>query len=210
MYSEALKQYGSFRKAAKSLNLTKSKFMVLYKKELGLCTATTGCQCKSVEGKTRCEKHLRYAIETRDPLKSKKVYKDWRKNNNDYYNEYKREYYKENKESVRASSKKWEKTPTGNASRKLSRQRRRSLEKSDVQLTAQQVIDIFNKFGNKCFKCGSSDRLQLDHHIPLTKGGKLDESNTVLLCISCNSGKCDKMPEEFYSKEELEKLTKIL
>jgi len=61
MYHEALKQYGSFRKAAKALNLSKAKFNVLYKKELGLCTGTTGCPNLPEPGKTRCREHLESA-----------------------------------------------------------------------------------------------------------------------------------------------------
>lgn len=47
-----------------------------------------------------------------------------------------------------------------------------------------------------CVICGSDDRLAIDHVRPLSKGGKLEPGNVVILCKSCNSTKKNKTPEE--------------
>ena len=65
------------------------------------------------------------------------------------------------------------------------------------------------KFNNECFNCGSTKKLSLDHHKPLSKGHVLNESNCVLLCQSCNSRKKDKDPEDFYTKNQLKILNEV-
>lgn len=80
------------------------------------------------------------------------------------------------------------------------RERKRSL---DLQFTAKDAKIVYERFGNVCFNCGGTDRLQIDHNKPLSLGYGLSLSNAVLLCKSCNSSKHDKMPEDFYSLEQL-------
>jgi hypothetical protein len=41
----------------------------------------------------------------------------------------------------------------------------------------------------KCCRCGSRDRLEYDHIIPVTKGGSNTERNVELLCEDCNRSK---------------------
>lgn len=69
-----------------------------------------------------------------------------------------------------------------------------------------KLLDLFN---NKCFKCGSLNNLTIDHHLPFSKGGLLTFTNCVILCKSCNSKKNAKMPQDFYTINELEKLKKL-
>ncbi|MGE0582997.1 MAG: HNH endonuclease [Steroidobacteraceae bacterium] len=65
-------------------------------------------------------------------------------------------------------------------------------------------------FGSRCFKCGRSRRLVLDHHIPQFLGGRLVPGNVTLLCHWCNTKKLDMHPRDFYSMEELRHLQGIL
>lgn len=47
-----------------------------------------------------------------------------------------------------------------------------------------------------CQYCGSSAptvRLEVDHIIPVSKGGKTEDSNLITACFDCNNGKRDKM-----------------
>lgn len=41
---------------------------------------------------------------------------------------------------------------------------------------------ILSEHGNKCAKCGAFERLEIDHIIPTSKGGREDESNMQILC----------------------------
>jgi len=48
---------------------------------------------------------------------------------------------------------------------------------------------IFKRDGKYCCNCGSTERLEIDHIIPLSRGGRADEDNLQVLCKSCNCKK---------------------
>ena len=58
--------------------------------------------------------------------------------------------------------------------------------------------NVFHRDYHKCVSCGrnpatdSSVELQVDHIIPLSKGGETIESNLQTLCKECNIGKSDR------------------
>jgi len=41
----------------------------------------------------------------------------------------------------------------------------------------------------RCFYCGSTERLTLDHRLTMSKGGPNTTDNIVAACLSCNSSK---------------------
>lgn len=43
--------------------------------------------------------------------------------------------------------------------------------------------------GYRCVKCGSSEKLETDHVVPLSKGGENDFSNLQTLCHDCHEKK---------------------
>ncbi len=45
---------------------------------------------------------------------------------------------------------------------------------------------IFKRDGNRCVKCGSRYNLEIDHIIPIAKGGKSTYTNLQTLCHKCN------------------------
>lgn len=70
---------------------------------------------------------------------------------------------------------------------------------------------VWKRFKKKCFKCGDSLKLkevELDHTRPLAYLWPIDQYATCL-CSTCNNNKHDSFPAEFYSKEELAKLSNI-
>lgn len=70
---------------------------------------------------------------------------------------------------------------------------------------------IWNKFGQRCFKCNKKLKLEemhLDHTMPCAYLYRLDESATCL-CSEHNSQKRDRFPADYYSPQELIKLSKI-
>lgn len=69
---------------------------------------------------------------------------------------------------------------------------------------------LFSLFGNRCFKCGSPYSLEIDHHIPIVRGGHLIPGNLVVLCGNCNNRKSDSAPESFYSLQEIDQLQPLL
>lgn len=73
---------------------------------------------------------------------------------------------------------------------------------------------IWEKFDKRCFKCGPDSDLialgdmALDHTMPLAYLYRLDETATCL-CSSHNSQKSDHFPVDYYTEEELVRLSKI-
>lgn len=47
---------------------------------------------------------------------------------------------------------------------------------------------VLDRDNHRCRSCGSTDRLQVHHTIPLSKGGKNNLLNLKTLCFSCHSG----------------------
>lgn len=56
------------------------------------------------------------------------------------------------------------------------------------ELVYEQWKLLCDCFGNKCLKCGSADRLSIDHVVPVPEGNNLID-NIQPLCRGCNSGK---------------------
>lgn len=59
--------------------------------------------------------------------------------------------------------------------------------------TPQMTAAIMAKFDYKCVKCDSTDKLQIDHIFPYSKGGKTVINNLTVLCSKCNREKSDKI-----------------
>jgi hypothetical protein len=75
---------------------------------------------------------------------------------------------------------------------------------------AVKRAELFQLFENRCYKCGASQKLELDHHIPQYYGGRLVPGNIVLLCSRCNSSKASSHPSAYYTKDELQDLQALL
>ncbi len=52
---------------------------------------------------------------------------------------------------------------------------------------------VWKRDGGRCVECGSQEKLEYDHIIPVSKGGSNTERNVQLLCEHCNRTKHDKI-----------------
>jgi 5-methylcytosine-specific restriction endonuclease McrA len=68
----------------------------------------------------------------------------------------------------------------------------------ESKITAQNIKDRYEYYGNKCYYCGSNKKLTVDHRFPLSKGGLNCPSNIVPACMSCNQKKGTKLESEFF------------
>ena len=148
-------------------------------------------QCKVYREKNR-DKLAKYRERNRDNLAAK--HREYYRNNKEKCAKRMREYQKKHPEVFRAAVRMY------NA---------RKLELQEVY-TSNDESNTKELFNHKCYNCTATDKLEIDHHLALSKGHALSRTNAVLLCRSCNASKGNKTPLEFYGREMLEKLEHIL
>lgn len=100
----------------------------------------------------------------------------------------------------------------------ISKKRSDELVEKIASLGGEHRADLLKRnmvcFNKRCFKCGKDsdpiklEEMALDHTMPLAYLYRLDESATCL-CSSHNSQKSDHFPVDYYSEEELVRLSEI-
>ncbi len=63
---------------------------------------------------------------------------------------------------------------------------------------------ILKRDGYKCCRCPNTENLEIDHIIPLSKGGRHDEDNFQVLCRRCNRKKSNKFDLGKFFKADIE------
>ena len=130
--------------------------------------------------------------------------------------EYYKEYRKKNKEATAKQKKKYRQTPKGQISRANERARRRVREQEQGNgITVEQWLECMGFFEFKCAYSGiplSEETRNLDHIIPLAKGGEHEIWNLVPMYKYYNFSKRDKdlltwyPKQDFFDKERLAKI----
>ncbi len=175
-------------------------------------------QCKAADDKVYRDKNLQKIADKKREWREANVEhqvakkaEDYR-NNTDAYKErakrsaaarvpelqmYRKEYYRRNKARCDAHA--------------AAYGRRRRAKQADLQenFTVNDELLVRESFNEQCFVCGSTYVLSIDHHVPLSFGAPLTRANAVLLCRSCNSRKASKLPQQFYTLEQLAELAEI-
>lgn len=108
-----------------------------------------------------------------------------------------KEYYSNNKEKILKQVKEYHiKNPYAKKARK--HRRRARIKNASGYSTKEQIQARFDYHGNKCYYCGdTSCELQIEHRIPLSRGGSNWPANIVPACRFCNSKKFTKKEHEF-------------
>ena len=95
-------------------------------------------------------------------------------------------YRKNNKDKIRESFAKWlTKNPEGQ--RNTAKRRKARLRGAEIKKVTAKDIQKLLSF--PCFYCGKKDNLQIDHVIPVSRGGRHAIGNLVAACASCNASK---------------------
>lgn len=66
-----------------------------------------------------------------------------------------------------------------------------------IRLNASVRQYVFQRDRHRCQSCGQTTNLQIDHIIPLARGGSNDISNLQTLCATCNQRKRDRLDPRF-------------
>jgi 5-methylcytosine-specific restriction endonuclease McrA len=82
---------------------------------------------------------------------------------------------------------------------KLSKQKRRAnkLNNGIYRVTHKELKSLCAK---ACFYCGSFNNIEIDHVIPLARGGSHSVGNLVAACVKCNRSKGSKFVTEWRKK----------
>lgn len=91
-------------------------------------------------------------------------------------------------------------SPKGKATALKDVHKRRTLKAQALHTpySKVQLEKHFERFSNACAYCGATNKITLDHFIPLSKSGVDSLSNFVPACLSCNSSKQFHNPKEWY------------
>ena len=125
-----------------------------------------------------------------------KYRKEYYQKNKEKLIKYAQNYRGKNKEVILAKNRAWGKTEHGRFVKNEAHRKRYAREKFSNEVgnhSQEEWIKLLERFKGKCAYCGSSKKIEVDHIIPISKGGDNKISNIQPLCRSCNSRKKDKI-----------------
>lgn len=162
--------------------------------------------CKSCENAATVQRHQAH----------KDIYnaqmREWRLHNEQHFKAYRKTYYRKNHNRLRAYAfARYHKNPEQSrlynrmvwkrrgASVRIYASRRRALKHGNGGFHLNSDLNnLYEKQIGRCFWCFCVlNKYQVDHVIPLSRGGTDWPSNIVLACPYCNSSKRNKLPEEW-------------
>jgi 5-methylcytosine-specific restriction endonuclease McrA len=78
--------------------------------------------------------------------------------------------------------------------------RRKAIERGSigVQAKGSQIRARFEQFGNCCAYCGSTENVQIEHLVPIARGGTHVLGNILPACRRCNYSKKARDAEQWY------------
>jgi len=168
--------------------------------------------------KRNCDRYNQSARESYHQNKALYAARQKRYNQSEKGKETKRNYCNQNRDRINRTNRRYSTSERGRKVKLLANHRREAarLNNHSVFYTLQQVESVKDFFNNQCAYCGKKSSLTLDHFVPSSKGGPDCLGNLVPACLSCNSSKQDKNPEEwyksqrFYSKQRWLKIIEVV
>ncbi len=120
----------------------------------------------------------------------------WHKKNPEKHNERTRRYRHNNRERVGVIDRrtKLKNRDTVKAVQNAYRSRKRG---AAGECSSEKWKSRLDYYGGRCVYCGSSESIEIEHRIPLSRGGTNWPSNLVPACKSCNCKKAKKTEFEF-------------
>lgn len=106
-----------------------------------------------------------------DPEIARQRSKDWADNNRSKVSEINKKHAQKYPEKMRE---------------KGARRRARAENNGIFFITSKEKLNLYN---SPCFYCGSNESIQIDHVIPIARGGRHSIGNLVAACAKCNNQK---------------------
>ena len=127
--------------------------------------------------------------------RNKAYFQEWKSENREKLRLDSKEWYKNNKERKRAVQKLWNESNI--VARQVHSQNRVSRIK-DAKISKQEIDSLFILQKGHCTVCKCKlDSFEVDHVVPVSRGGEHHITNIQLLCRHCNRTKHAKDPIEF-------------
>jgi 5-methylcytosine-specific restriction endonuclease McrA len=162
-------------------------------------------------------KRQRYAADRRFADSVRTQNRDWYGRNREKRSEYSRRYRQEHGDELRAKERernrrRYEQDPRAQLDyykqwrlRNLERARgyvrvagnRRRAAAAGMHFTFQEWKVLLAHHAGRCAYCGSAERIEADHRIPLCRGGSNEIKNILPACRRCNRRKHRRTEEEF-------------
>jgi 5-methylcytosine-specific restriction endonuclease McrA len=95
----------------------------------------------------------------------------------------------EQSEGRRATIRKYINKPEVKARQLVIRADRRAAKLSGGGVSAEHWAEVLERFNHRCAYCLTDGSLQMDHLIPLSRGGPHDPGNVIPACRPCNQSK---------------------
>jgi 5-methylcytosine-specific restriction endonuclease McrA len=113
---------------------------------------------------------------------------------------YKRNYTLNNKEKIALNSAVYRKNNPDKI--KINNLKRRVAKRSNgiYKISEKEIQKLYS---SNCFYCGSYEKIQIDHVIPISKGGTHSIGNLVPACKDCNLSKRDKFLAEWKANAKI-------
>lgn len=147
---------------------------------------------------TEAEKAYRREYYQRNKKRMNQQTREWRERNAERHSTLVREWYQRNREQHLASSRQW--AADHLPEKAAARRRRRAIEAGAAgSCTLAQIEARIAYYGYRCAYCGGPYE-ELDHVIPLSRGGSNWASNLRPACRSCNRRKHSKTLSEFLAQ----------
>lgn len=131
--------------------------------------------------------------------REKRLIKDakYRKDNPDKTKAAIKRWANVNKQSLRNNTKKWNHNNPEYARQIKQIRRARKLANGIFKVSKKEIYKLYN---SPCIYCGSLENIQIDHVIPIARGGTHGIGNLVSACMSCNTSKGKKFISEWVKR----------
>lgn len=127
----------------------------------------------------------------------KSCFKDYNLKNKERKKIYDFEYRQINKERIAIVSRKYHVLNRQGARDAAHRRRANKVNNGAFKIYKKELLKIYN---SPCFYCGSNEKIEADHIIPISRGGIHSVGNLISACKSCNGSKHNKLLVEWKYK----------
>lgn len=141
---------------------------------------------------TPAERAKRYYEKNKESEKARSI--QWRENNREKSRAIQRKSYHKNREKNLIRMKEWQKRNLVYFSNYEHRRSTKLKGNGFFYITRKDLIRLVN---SPCINCGSNQNIQIDHIIPISRGGYHGIGNLQSLCKFCNQSKGSKTLTEW-------------